>query len=72
MVLDRSGSMASIKEDTIGGVNTFLTSQGKFPGKTYVTLAQFDTEYEVVYQNQTLETVRPLDQNSFVPRGGTA
>jgi len=72
MVLDRSGSMSAIREDIIGGVNIFIADQAKFPGKCDVTLTQFDTEYEIVYQNQAINLVRPLDQNSFVPRGGTA
>jgi Mg-chelatase subunit ChlD len=72
MVLDRSGSMGSIRHDTIGGINTFWEDQKKVPGKCFVTLVQFDTEYEVVFQNQPLQTVRPMDEQSFVPRGSTA
>lgn len=69
ILLDRSGSMASIKDDTEGGFNTFIDKQrlpGKFVG---VTLAQFDTEYDVVYANRSIGEVPPLD---LQPRGGTA
>lgn len=72
MVLDRSGSMESIRKDTIGGFNAFLTDQQKLPGECSLTLAQFDTEYEIVHQNINLKDVPPLSFLTFVPRGGTA
>lgn len=48
-LLDRSGSMATIKTDTEGGYRTFLAEQAAQPGELRVTLAQFDDVYEVVY-----------------------
>ncbi|ORM31847.1 vWA domain-containing protein [Williamsia sp. 1135] len=69
ILLDRSGSMASIQDDTEGGFNTFIDKQrlaAKFVG---VTLAQFDTEYDVVYTNRSIDEVPTLD---LQPRGGTA
>ncbi len=68
-VLDRSGSMDVIASDTIGGFNSFIESQKKVPGKATFTLLQFDDEFEPVYKNVDLQTVRPLD---FHPRGLTA
>lgn len=69
VLLDRSGSMASIKDDTEGGFNTFVDKQ-RLPGKSVgVTLAQFDTEYDVVYANRPIAEVPPLD---LQPRGMTA
>ncbi len=71
-VIDRSGSMASIKDDAIGGFNTFLEDQKKLPGNATLTYAQFDTEYEIVYENKPLQEVPLLDDKTFVPRGATA
>lgn len=68
-LLDRSGSMNKIKTDTEGGFNTFIAEQAKQPGTCDVTLAQFDTEYEVVYMNAPITRVPPLQ---LVPRGATA
>ena len=49
MVLDRSGSMQSIKNDTIGGFDAFISEQRRLPGRCTVSLVQFDNEYEEVY-----------------------
>lgn len=69
VLLDRSGSMESIKSDTEGGFNAFVAEQAKEPGQATVTLAQFDTVYEVVYVNRPIADVPPLE---LQPRGMTA
>ncbi|WP_330250976.1 VWA domain-containing protein [Nocardia sp. NBC_00565] len=69
VLLDRSGSMQSIKSDTEGGFDAYVEEQRKVPKTTLVTLAQFDTEYELVYANRPIGAVPPL---SLQPRGGTA
>lgn len=71
-VLDRSGSMSSIKQDTIGGFNTFLEAQKQAPGKATFTLVQFDNEYECLCQMMDIQHVLPLNDSRFVPRGSTA
>jgi hypothetical protein len=43
LVVDRSGSMESIREDMEGGIKTLLAEQAEEPGSCLVTLAQFDT-----------------------------
>lgn len=72
VVLDRSGSMASVKNDTIGGFNTFLADQQKAPGDARLTLLQFDTEFETVHDGKPIADVPKLDDKTFVPRGSTA
>ena len=72
IVLDRSGSMASIKTDTIGGFNEFLKTQQAVPGEARLSLIQFDHEYERVYIGLPIQDAKPLDETSFVPRGQTA
>jgi hypothetical protein len=69
VLLDRSGSMESIKSDTEGGFNAFIDDQCKQPGEAHVTLAQFDTEYEVVYSDRP---VADVDRLQLQPRGMTA
>ena len=71
-ILDRSGSMASICDDAIGGFNTFLKGQQETPGEARLTLVLFDNEYDVVYDCVPLAQVPPLTTQTFVPRGGTA
>jgi hypothetical protein len=68
-LLDRSGSMQSIKTDTEGGFAAFIDEQRKSTGACRVTLAQFDNEYELVYSGRPLADVPPLD---LQPRGSTA
>jgi hypothetical protein len=68
-LLDRSGSMQSIKTDTEGGFAAFVDEQRKTPGDCRVTLAQFDNHYDVVYERRPLADVPPLD---LQPRGSTA
>lgn len=72
IVLDRSGSMQSVRSDVIGGFNAFLAEQRAHPSDAWLTLAQFDNEYEVVLDHVSLGDVPELDETRYVPRGGTA
>lgn len=69
VVLDRSGSMESIKADMIGGFATFIEEQNAIPGRCDVSLYTFDTVHETEYEAKPIEAVPPL---RLVPRGGTA
>lgn len=68
-LLDRSGSMQSIKSDVVGGFDAFLAEQRAGEGHCVVTLAQFDHEYQVVYSGLPLDQVPSL---TLAPRGNTA
>ncbi len=72
IVLDRSGSMAAVKDDTIGGFNTFLDDQRKVPGSAAITLHQFDDEFETPIKAQDIQAAPHLTGKTFVPRGNTA
>jgi len=72
LVLDRSGSMESVKTDTIGSFNSFLKEQKKNPKQCTFTLVQFDNEYEILQDFAVLKKVKNLDDKTFVPRGMTA
>jgi len=69
VLLDRSGSMAACKEDMEGGFRSYLAELRKQDGEAYVSLHQFDTDYETVYESATLECAQDF---TLVPRGGTA
>ncbi len=69
-ILDRSGSMETCRDDTIGGYNAFVNSQKEFGGT--MSLIQFDHEYQVVYRDQNIDEVAPLTAEVFQPRGSTA
>ena len=68
-LLDRSGSMNSIVEDTVGGFDAFIAEQQKTPGECRVTLAQFANHYDVVYADRPIADVPALE---LQPRGSTA
>ncbi len=68
-LLDRSGSMQSIVEDTVGGFDAFIAEQRQGSGECRVTLAQFDDDYEEVYADLPVADVPSL---VLQPRGTTA
>ncbi len=68
-LLDRSGSMQSIKSDIEGGFAAFVEEQRTGVGECRATLAQFDDVYEEVYADRPVGDVPPLD---LQPRNMTA
>lgn len=72
LVLDRSGSMRRIRDDTIGAVNTLVDDQKKQPGECTMSLVQFDHEYQRVYSFKTLGEIEPRSESNYIPRGNTA
>jgi hypothetical protein len=73
VILDRTGSMESVRDDIIGGFNAFLNAQKADPGLASLTLVQFDSQdpYEVVHQFKLLAEVPELTRETFVPRAST-
>jgi hypothetical protein len=69
VLVDRSGSMWTIKGDMQDGLESFLDQQKEFPGETQVTLAQFDSAYEVVYPPTD---IKKIAKYVLVPRNTTA
>lgn len=73
VVLDRSGSMASIGQATVEGFNKFLDEQKNSEGEAFITLVQFDDRYEMDYQSLPVKNATPLILGeNFIPRGSTA
>lgn len=70
-LLDRSGSMAGLESDTIGGFNGFIEKQRKLEGKTIVTTVLFDEQYEILWNGIDAKEVRVSEKDYFV-RGCTA
>jgi len=71
-VLDSSGSMEQVAEDTKGGFNGFLRDQRNEPGTATVTLYEFDTDVELVYRNYPIADAPELDEDNYTPSGRTA
>jgi hypothetical protein len=71
-IIDRSGSMQSLRADTIGGFNSFVAEQKKAKGKALLTLVQFDDQYQIDYEGKDISDVSDLNEETYVPRGSTA
>ena len=73
VLLDKSGSMASILKDTLGGFNTFLKGQKETAkeGDTF-SLIQFSTDYITTFKNARIKDVHDLTEAVYKPMGGTA
>ncbi len=71
-ILDRSGSMAGLETDTIGGFNAMIEKQKKLDGKCYVSTVLFDNVSEVIHDRVNLKDVRPMTENEYYVRGCTA
>lgn len=71
-IIDRSGSMESIRSDAIGGFNRFLADQQAPEDPARLTMVLFDDQYEVVYDGTDIRDVKRLTNRTFVPRGSTA
>jgi hypothetical protein len=71
IILDRSGSMQTVRASTIDSVNEFINTQKTVPGEASVTFVQFDDVYEHFFTGN-LKLLAPLTEETFVPRGWTA
>lgn len=73
-IIDESGSMCGLVDDTIGGINTFLAKQReeKLEGEVIVSLVTFSTRSRVVYDRIPLDEMPDITKADYVPRGSTA
>ena len=71
-ILDKSGSMAGLESDTIGGFNAMLMKQKEEQGEANVTTVLFDDEIEVIHDRFPIEIVKPLTKEDYAVRGCTA
>lgn len=71
-VLDKSGSMWNVVQDTIGGFNSFITREKKTGKNTRVTLVLFDDEYHILYTRKPIDEVEELTSEEYFASGCTA
>lgn len=71
-ILDRSGSMAGLEQDTIGGFNAMLQKQRGEPGEAVISTVLFDNETEVIHDRISLDKVPALTEKEYYVRGCTA
>ena len=71
-ILDRSGSMAGLESDTIGGFNAMLDKQKRQKGACYVSTVLFDNDSEVLHDRVELGRVQRMTEADYTVRGCTA
>ena len=71
-ILDRSGSMAGLEEDTIGGFNSLIQKQKREDGKAVVSTVLFDDKCEVLHDRKDLMEIASLTEEDYYVRGCTA
>ena len=71
-ILDRSGSMAGLESDTIGGFNGLIDKQKKVDGKAFVTTVLFDNQQKTVHDRVDLAEVAPMTEKEYYVGGSTA
>jgi len=71
-ILDRSGSMAGLEDDTIGGFNAMVEKQKKEPGRALLSAVLFSDESTVLYDRTDVRKVEPMTERQYRVGGCTA
>lgn len=71
-ILDRSGSMGGLEDDTIGGFNSMLKKQKDIEGDAIISTVLFDTNMEVIHDRVPLKQVKNLTNKEYHVGGCTA
>ena len=71
-ILDRSGSMAGLEEDTIGGFNAMIQKQKNEDGEAFVSTVLFDNHTDVIHDRVALRNIQPMTRREYYVRGCTA
>ena len=71
-ILDRSGSMAGLEADTIGGFNAFVEKQKKEEGEALLSAVLFDNDSQVIYDRVDIRKVEPMTDRQYQVGGCTA
>ena len=71
-ILDRSGSMAGLEDDTIGGFNAMVEKQKKEPGDALLSAVLFSDGCQVLYDRADIQKVEPMTEQQYRVGGCTA
>jgi len=71
-ILDKSGSMAGLEADTIGGYNAMLMKQQKAEGEAFVTTVLFNHLYELLHDRINVKGISPITEEDYEVGGSTA
>ena len=71
-IIDRSGSMAGLETDTIGGFNSMIEQQKELDGKVYVSTVLFSNYSKVIHDRADLHEIQPMTSKDYRVSGSTA
>jgi len=71
-ILDKSGSMGGLENDTIGGYNSMLEKQKAVEGECHITTVLFDNNYELLHDRIDIKAVSPITEKEYQVGGSTA
>lgn len=71
-ILDKSGSMAGLEGDTIGGFNSMLKKQKTLDGECHITTVLFDNRYELLHDRSDIQAVNSMTTKEYQVGGSTA
>lgn len=71
-ILDKSGSMAGLETDTIGGFNGMIEKQKKEEGEALVTTVLFSTELSTLHDRIDIKEVKKMTEEEYYVGGCTA
>lgn len=71
-ILDRSGSMSGLEDDTIGGFNSMLKKQREEEGEANVTTVLFDDKIEMLHKRVDIKKIKNITSKDYYVRGCTA
>ena len=71
-ILDRSGSMYSMTEDTIGGFNSMIAKQKEEDGECIVSTVLFNDSSKVIHDRVPLREVKEMTERDYSASGSTA
>lgn len=71
-ILDRSGSMRGLEDDTVGGFHAMIEQQKKETGQAYISTVLFDHVSEVLHDRVSIAQIEPMTTKEYYVRGCTA
>ena len=71
-ILDRSGSMSGLEQDTIGGYNSLIKKQKSEEGEAIISTVLFDDQTEVLHDRVSIDSIQPMTEEQYYVRGCTA
>ena len=71
-ILDKSGSMAGMENDTIGGFNSMIDRQKKQEGEALVSTVLFSNESRVIHDRVDIRKIEPMNEQQYYVGGCTA